>query len=371
MYASRYLLLYVLLLLTGIAVFMWFFSNLVVYFTLSLVLATLLKPLVCALRRLRIFNRRMPISVAILLSFLVAASILWVIFRLFLPLIVEQISIVSSLDYHSFLQHIAEPINATERFLIKLQVTDSKLGFLSELIKDSLLAFFKNIEVSSILNYFVEFTGGAFLLLLSVIFITFILLYEEQVLYRSFIAFVPNRYFEMVLTWVFKIEKRFVSYLTGLAVQIGIIFALAAVGLLIADVKYAATIALFAALANLVPYLGPLLGGLFGIIVGISAAGTELFSYGTLVLVVKVGVVFLVVQLVDNLFVQPIVFSRSVKAHPMEIFLIIFVGATVAGIPGMVAAIPVYTILKVSVIEGYKGFSGYRILKTEQPSKVP
>ena len=365
MYARPYLLLCLLLALVGIVVLMWFFSNLVVYFALSLVFTTLLKSLVHTIRQIRIFNRRIPRAVAILFSFLLAATVFWIIFWLFFPLIVEQIKIVSSLDFQSFLMYIAKPIGSIEHFLIDLQVTNSKPGFLSDLIRDGLLTFFSNIEVSSVLNYFVEFTGGTFLLLLSVTFITFILLYEEQALYRSFIALVPNRYFEMVITWTFKIEKRFVSYLTGLSIQIGIIFTLITVGLLIVGVEYAATVALFAAIANLVPYLGPLLGAVFGIIVGVSAAGAELFSYDMLILVTHIGVVFLAVQLVDNLLVQPIVFSRSVKAHPIEIFLIIFVGATIAGILGMVAAIPAYTILKVSVVEGYKGFSGYRIFRAQ------
>ena len=363
MYALRHMLLYVLLLLVGLTAVVWLFSDIVIYFGVALVLTTLMKPLVNMLHRFQVLNYRMHRSAAILIAFLVATGLLWVIFWLFLPLITGQAQVVASLDYHSLLQHMAGPIEKIEQFLINLQVTDSQPGFLSQALKKILLTFFKNIEVGSVLNYFLELTGGVFVMLLSVIFITFVLLYEEQVLYRSFIAFVPNRYFEMVLTWVFKIEKRFVSYLGGLSIQIGIIFTLVAAGLFIAGVKYAATIALFAALANLVPYLGPLLGAVFAIIVGVSATETEVFSYATLALLIKIGIVFLIVQLTDNLLIQPLVFSRSVQAHPIEIFLIIFVGATLAGIGGMVVAIPVYTILKVSFAEGYKGLSAYRIFK--------
>ena len=65
----------------------------------------------------------------------------------------------------------------------------------------------------------------------------------------------------------------------------------------------------------------------------------------------------------DNLFLQPLIFSKSVKAHPLEIFIVIFAGATLAGIPGMIAAIPTYTVLRVSFIEMYKGYKDYKIFK--------
>jgi predicted PurR-regulated permease PerM len=65
----------------------------------------------------------------------------------------------------------------------------------------------------------------------------------------------------------------------------------------------------------------------------------------------------------DNIVLQPLIFSKSVKAHPLEIFIIIFAGATLAGIPGMIAAIPVYTILRVSAVELYAGYKQYHIFR--------
>ena len=75
------------------------------------------------------------------------------------------------------------------------------------------------------------FTGGLFTALISIAFVTFMLLYEDQVLYRSFIAFVPNRYFEVIISWIFLLESRFVNYLGGLFMQMGIIFLISMIGL--------------------------------------------------------------------------------------------------------------------------------------------
>jgi predicted PurR-regulated permease PerM len=119
----------------------------------------------------------------------------------------------------------------------------------------------------------------------------------------------------------------------------------------------------FAAVANLIPYLGPILGACFGIVVGISTSGHITLSRELFILVVKILSVFGVVQVTDNVLLQPLIFSKSVKAHPLEIFVVIFAGATIAGIPGMIAAIPAYTIIRVSVIEVYAGVKGYRVFK--------
>jgi len=61
----------------------------------------------------------------------------------------------------------------------------------------------------------------------------------------------------------------------------------------------------------------------------------------------KVASVFLIIQLLDNILFQPIIFSNSVNAHPLEIFLVISIGGTLGGIPFMILAIPGYTVLRI------------------------
>ncbi|VAW28455.1 Uncharacterized UPF0118 membrane protein [hydrothermal vent metagenome] len=125
------------------------------------------------------------------------------------------------------------------------------------------------------------------------------------------------------------------------------------------------TIALFAAIVNLIPYLGPMLGASFAIIITTVQSGSEVDSMNSLLmLLLKIGGVFAVVQITDNVLTQPLIFSKSVKAHPLEIFVIIFAAATLAGVVGMILAIPVYTILRVSVKELSSGYKQYRIFKT-------
>lgn len=182
---------------------------------------------------------------------------------------------------------------------------------------------------------------------------------------QKILSIIPNKYFEVSISAVTKIEHLLSRYLTGLVLQMIGIFSLASIGLSIIGVKYAITIAIFAAVANLIPYLGPLLGASFGIVVTVMQSGLAIQSFNDLlILLLKIGGVFVIVQITDNILFQPLIFSKSVKAHPMEIFVIIFAAATLAGVVGMILAIPVYTILRVSVNELYSGYKQYRIFKT-------
>ena len=111
--------------------------------------------------------------------------------------------------------------------------------------------------------------------------------------------------------------------------------------------KNALLIALFAALINVIPYLGPIIGAAFGVLITISSNLDISFYAEMLPLLGKVVFVFGCMQLLDNFILQPFIFSNSVKAHPLEIFLIILIGAQLAGIPGMILAIPTYTVVRV------------------------
>jgi predicted PurR-regulated permease PerM len=220
----------------------------------------------------------------------------------------------------------------------------------------------KKFDISGFISGVISVTTSLLVGILAVSFITFFLLFENGLLRRNLLNLIPNAYFELSVATFTKVEKLLSNYLFGLLLQVLAIFLLAASGLTLAGVDYALTIALFAAIANLIPYAGPILGAAFGMIVGLSTGDFTTdadYSY----LLFKIISVFAAVQLTDNVLLQPMIFSKSVKAHPLEIFVVIFAGAKIAGIGGMIFAIPVYTIFRVAVMEFYSGYKSFRIFK--------
>jgi len=356
------LVLYVLLFLLGFLFIGWYFSDITLYFIFSMVIAAALRPVTNRIGSIHILGQHIPRAVAIFISFILIGLILFFIGLLFIPLIRTQIEVIQNLDLDYIYGRFQVPVEFIENLLIKFNLTDNKPGYLISNLRNNLSRSFNEINIEGFLNLFINTTSSVVISVISIIFISFFLLLENGLLRRNVLNFIPNQYFELSVATFHKVERLLSNYLIGLLIQMSAIFTIASLGLKLVDIDYAVTIAIFAAVANLIPYIGPLLGAGFAVLVGLSTGnftGTnELYLF-----IFKILSVFGVVQLTDNILLQPLIFSKSVKVHPLEIFVVIFAGAKIAGILGMVFAIPIYTIFRVSFKEFRKGFKEYRIFK--------
>jgi predicted PurR-regulated permease PerM len=132
--------------------------------------------------------------------------------------------------------------------------------------------------------------------------------------------------------------------------------AIIAVGLWIFGVENALLIGFFGGLMNIIPYIGPVIGAIIALTLGITAtlaagAYTELLS-----VLAKLGGVLVFANFIDNNILVPMIYSKSVKAHPLEIFFVIIMGGSLAGLLGMLLAIPVYTVMRVIAREFFQQF---------------
>jgi len=354
----------IILFLLGFVLLAWIFSNIFNYFVIALILSAIFSPLTNYINGLHLYGYHMPRFVAVLISFGAIVFVISLFVILFIPLIDDQVEIITSVDYEELYYRASAPLQQLENFLFENGVIPEE-DVLVESLRESLLSLVGSINFGEFFNQLISLTGSVFVGLLAVVFTTFILLYEKGIVRRQVIKLIPNQYFEVFIAAIYKIETLLSNYLIGLFFQVFSIFCIASLGLSLLGIKYALTIAIFAAVANLIPYAGPLLGSIFGIVVGLSTTITTASTNEMVIIAIKIVSVFAVVQITDNIVLQPLIFSKSVKAHPLEIFIIIFAGATLAGILGMVAAIPVYTILKVVYLELYTGYKQYHIFKTK------
>jgi predicted PurR-regulated permease PerM len=339
----------------------WFFSTIVGYFVVAMVFSAVLQTPTNYIGQIQIAGIQLPRAVAVMLSFSVFAGIIALFVLLFIPLVSEQIEFISVLDYNSLFENIISPIDYIEKFLIQRKWIKEEEGFLMNELQNYFFSFFRDMKLGNVVGQILDTTSSVLIGTISVLFISFFLLYEKGLFRRNVIALIPNAYFEVSISAIYKIEKLLSNYLFGLLIQMFSIFTLVSIGLIVSEVKYAVTIAIFASIANLIPYIGPVLGASFGLIVSLSTQLQQTQNTAFSILAIKVIIVFLIVQFSDNLLLQPIIFSRSVKAHPLEIFSVVFMGAALAGALGMIFAIPVYTILRVTAFEFWKGYKEYRI----------
>ncbi|MGM0945605.1 MAG: AI-2E family transporter [Bacteroidota bacterium] len=353
---------YLILFISAFLLFGWYFSNITFYLILSLILAALLRPLTNRLNDFHVLGQHIPRWTAILISYSAIILLLITVSFLFFPLINNQIQILSNLDLEGIYQQIQRPISNLEQTLLNYQLIESQPGFLFDEFKKNVISAVSGFDFGNFIGQVIDTTSTLAIGLMAVAFITFFLLLENGILRRNLLNLIPNPYFELSVATFTKVEKLLSNYLSGLLFQMLAIFTIASIGLSILGIEYALTIALFAAVANLIPYAGPILGATFGIIVGVST-GIFIEASEVTYLLIKILMVFGVVQLTDNILLQPLIFSKSVKAHPLEIFVVIFAGAKIAGVLGMIFAIPVYTIFRVSILEFFKGYKSYRIFK--------
>ncbi|PWJ44824.1 AI-2E family transporter [Sediminitomix flava] len=355
-----------LLILTVVAAMLWgivyVFSDIITYLVISYVLTTILRPVVTYLQSFQVLSVRIPKSLAILLAFTLLIGFVALFIDLFVPLVSEQIKVISNLNYTSFIGKINKPIDFVEEFLISNGVLDQEKGFIWKNIQAKFTEWFDQGEITTYLNNIFSFTGSLFVGLMAVLFITFFFLYDNLIFKSYLISQIPNRYFEVSIVAISKTEHLLSNYMLGLFTQMIIIFSMISIGMIIVGVDYAVIIAVFTALANLIPYLGPILGAAFGLFVGISTT-TLVGSENYLFLSFEILSVFGIVQVTDNIFIQPLIFSRSVKTHPLVIFLAVFIGAELGGVVGMIIAIPFFTILSVILGEFIRGYKEYQIFR--------
>ena len=181
----------------------------------------------------------------------------------------------------------------------------------------------------------------------SIVFITFFLLRDETMLPDFLAAILPKEYEEKVRHSFSESDRMLTRYFNGLVLQVSVLTVIMWILLSILGIDNALLIAFFGAMMNLVPYVGPIIGGIFGVFITISSH-LDLDFYTQMVpMIIKVLASFVGMQMLDNYFLQPYISSKSVRAHPLEIFIVILMGAKLNGIVGMVLAIPVYTVLRV------------------------
>ncbi len=395
---NKYLLAIVPIALVGLVLYS--FSNIVIYVVIAWVLSMIGAPLV---RKLRRYIGRNASAVATLGVFVLGFFLLGYIF---IPALFHQARNLAEVDYDGIVSSLEEPINDWEDWLIRrglienynlpvvpvteapeveedvvshyIELDSMTSGYdtmiapvihlmvhvdhhdapvvtpevephktFFDITKDHLVRVFDPSIIPSLISSVVGKLGNVLLGIMSVFFIAFFFLREQGLFNNMISSAVSNQYEDKTHNAIEQSTELLVRYFIGVLLQITVVTVFVSLLLSIFGIKNALLIGFFAALMNVIPYLGPIIGATFGVIITVSSNLDVPFYDVLLPMLVKVMLVFMIMQLLDNFILQPTIFSKSVKAHPLEIFLVILVAAEIGGVVGMVLAIPVYTVLRV------------------------
>lgn len=327
----------------GVLLLIWFFykiQSVVVYIAIAAVVSLISRPLIGFLKRKLKFGN----TLAVIITMLFFTSLLVGLISMFIPLIQQQGENLALLNSDKFRSNLETTITDLDYYF-----QDKNINVFEHL-KTLDLAFQLN-KIPNIFNSIVGALGSITIGLLSILFISFFLMKDKYILNKGLHAIVPNSS-ETRFAKSFSTIKNLLSrYFIGLILQISILFIIYTIILSFFGVENAIVIAVLSSSLNLIPYVGPLIGGVLMLFLTMTSNIGQDFQSVILPTTIYVMIGYLFAQLIDNFASQPIIFSKSVKSHPLEIFLAIIIFGLLFGILGMVVAVPTYTAIKVILKE--------------------
>ncbi|MCK4919646.1 MAG: AI-2E family transporter [Bacteroidales bacterium] len=344
--SARYIIIALGILLAGFLI--WYFSNIIVYIAVSAVLSLIGAPIVDLLGKLNYRNIRLPSWLKALLTLIFLYTAFIGFFRIIIPIIALEANELSTVDVNSFVEQLDQPISKIEGVYDDFNIGGDSGQSFDEYITDKLSNVLNVSIITNLFGSIAGILGDIFIAIFSISFITFFFLKERGILIEIIILLVPEKHEKTLRHAMSSIRRLLSRYFIGISFQLSGILILVTLGMSIVGLgfKKSLLIGLTAAILNVVPYLGPLIGSALGVLLGIAFnINMEMIELGPLVGYMLL--VFLSVQAIDNIVFQPVIFSNSVNAHPLEIFLVIMIAGSVGGVTGMIIAIPTYTIIRV------------------------
>ncbi len=340
-----------------LAYVLWNIRTIIIYFFAASIIAFVAHPLMRLLGKIKIKDYQLPNW---LKSALVLVAFVFIIFsavKLLIPTVLKQADIISQIDTNVLIDRLEPQMASIMKWMKKANIDESEID---KMLQDEINKIFTIGDIGAYFKNFISGLTGSLIAAFSVLFISFFLIKDGSIVDNVVASLTPDSYLEKIKT-IFNDTKNLLSrYFIGVIIQISIIITVVTIGLMILGVENALFIGVIAGIFNIIPYVGPLIGGTIGISLAITSQlehipDLNIMQFGLLALIP-----FAVAQVLDNFVLQPFIFSKSVKAHPLEIFIVILAAGNLGGVGGMIVAVPVYSFLRIVAREF---FNGYKVVQ--------
>ena len=325
------------------------------------------RPITTLLRKIRVRGKQMPDWLSALVALFVLIGGILTIATLIVPIIGGIAKGISMASVEKAASQISAPLANFNEFLRAsfpalgqdFKIETSIFNELHNLLDMSIF--------SSVLGSAASIISSVGVGLFSVVFISFFFTKDEGLFSKMIGSIVPDKHEENATAAISDIGKLLSRYFSGVVIEMIGVALLNFLGLFFIirlGFNAAIGIAFLTGILNIIPYVGPLFGGILGtilaIIVKYSGAVPVGLNIGFGWFVVILVAIFCFTQLVDNILYQPIIYSSSIKAKPLEIFIVLLVAGHIAGPLGMIIAIPSYTVVRVIA---FRFFSNIKAIK--------
>ena len=347
----------------------WYFRSVLIYILIAVVVSLIAKPIMKQLQKLTIKGKRLP-------DWFLAAFTLITILVLFFAVITMVVPIVSSIvkgislaSIEQSARYIAEPLaNFNEilrqsfpKFGEDFRVEVAAVQELQKMLDPSVFSSVIGSAASVVTNFGIG--------LFSVAFISFFFIKDDDTFTNIVRALVPDKHEKETARAIADIGHLLSRYFGGVMIEVMGVALINFLGLLlIARLGFNAAIgiAFLTGILNVIPYVGPLAGGVIGTTLGLIIKYSSAVPVGLYVSFMAFTVILIAIfcftQLVDNFLYQPLIYSTSIKAKPLEIFIVLLIAGHLGGPLAMIVAIPSYTVVRVISFRFFRQFKAIRRL---------
>jgi len=344
----------VLLLIAGA----WYFRSIVVYILISGVLSIMGRPLVDLFCRIHFRKWSFPRTLSAFITLMIIWGVIILFFYIFIPLVTTQLNYFSTIDSDKIVQLIEAPISKIEQLFRTFNKDISDQISIQDYIGTKIASVLNINMIQNFLSSVFGIMGNMMIAVFSISFITFFFLKDQKLFFESILMWVPDRYTENFSRALHSIQNLLTRYFIGIIIQSTCILILITIGMTIVgiDFQQALVMGVILGILNVIPYVGPWVGLFIALIMGVASHINMDFETVVIPLVTYMIIVEAITHLIDNVVFQPVIFSSSVKAHPLEIFIVVLASGFAAGIPGMILGIPTYTVVRVFAREFFYNF---------------
>lgn len=344
--ALKNITLLIILILSGL--FVWYFFRIILYIIISVVLSLLGQPVVEFLHRFRLGPYQLPLGLCAFITLLLILGLLTGFVSFFFPLLASQAAFVAELDMAGITRNLEEPLMRLELTLKHWALLSPEETISSKIVSE-LVAIATFDRFSTLFSSLISFTLEVFMGFLAISFITFFFLKEKHLFSGIILFFTPKPHKEEAREILAESKILLRRYFLGLVTDLTAVFIMISFAMWMIGLPNALVIGFFAGILNVIPYVGPVIATFIGIFLGLSVNLHMDFGSQMIPLILSIAGAFIVVNTIDVGVLQPLIYSKSVKSHPLEIFIVFMVAGMVGGIFGMIIAIPTYSVIRIFV----------------------
>lgn len=346
---------FLVLITAAIGFLVWYFSNIVIFIIVAAVISIVGAPLVELLDKIKIGRLALPHVLSVTLTLMLILLLFFGMFSLFIPLIVNEADLISNIDGKQLMDYYKDDVVKLQRTLVNYGIMQ-RGATIESAVKQAVLKIIDFGMFSNVLSSIISFTGTFFFNLFSIAFLSFFFMKDHKMLPGFILLVTPEKYAEQIKNVMFKSRDLLSRYFIGLIVQIMLNMITYSLALYIVGVKSPLVIGFFAGIIIIIPYLGGIISMLMGVILGVTGVISAGDYAMILPMTIRILAVMFVVQTIDNNIFAPLIQGKSMKSHPVEIFLVVIAAASLGGIAGMIVAVPAYGFVKIIANEFLSNF---------------